>query len=239
MGAMEGAAVIFFAFSGFGRVAMISEEVRDPTRTIPRAIVLSLVVSGVIYLMVAVVAIGMIGTESLGTSGSPLADAATLEGPFMVNLVTIGALAATLSVLLTTLLGLSRITYAMGRNRDLPAFLSKLHPRRQTPYIAILAFGLLMAAFALTLDVLKAVAISNFGSLVYYMISNLAAIRNAKPMRSKALPTIALASCASLLAFLTFEAWVLGVVVLSIGVVYYMVYARRRRSSMENASKHA
>jgi APA family basic amino acid/polyamine antiporter len=238
MGVMEGAAVIFFAFSGFGRVAMISEEVRDPSRTVPRAIILALVVSGVIYLMVAVVAIGMIGSESLGASTSPLADAATLEGPFMVNLVAIGALAATLSVLLTTLLGLSRITYAMGRNKDLPAFLSKLHPTRQTPYIAILAFGLLMATFALTLDVLKAVAISNFGSLVYYMISNLAATRIAKPMRSKVLPLIGLASCAILLIFLTPEAWVLGAVVLTIGVVYYLVYARRRKSSMENTSKH-
>jgi basic amino acid/polyamine antiporter, APA family len=236
MGVMEGAAVIFFAFSGFGRVAMISEEVRDPTRNVPRAIILALIVSGVIYLLVAVVAIGMIGSESLGASNSPLADAATMEGTFMVNLVTIGALAATLSVLLTTLLGLSRITYAMARNKDLPAKLYKLHPKRQTPYIAILAFGLLMTAFALTTDILKAVAISNFGSLIYYMIANLAAVRIAKPRRSKILPVIGLISCASLLIFLTPEAWALGVGALIIGIVYYQVYVRKRKLSKEKTS---
>jgi APA family basic amino acid/polyamine antiporter len=236
MGVMEGAAVIFFAFSGFGRVAMISEEVRDPTRTVPRAIILALAVSGVIYMLVAVVAIGMFGSASLGASNSPLADAAALEGKVMANLVTIGALAATLSVLLTTLLGLSRITFAMSRNHDLPAVLSKLHPKRQTPYIAILVFGLLMTAFALTTDILKAVAISNFGSLVYYLIANLAAMRIAKPRRAKVLPILGLVSCAGLLVFLTTDAWLLGIGALVVGAGYYYLYPRRKHGSSTKAA---
>jgi len=221
MGVMEGAAVIFFAFSGFGRVAMISEEVRDPTRTVPRAIIMALAVSGVIYLLVALVAIGMIGSTSLGVSNSPLSDAAALEGGFMGNLVAIGALAATLSVLLTTLLGLSRITFAMSRNHDLPAILARVHPRRGTPYISILVFGSLMTVFALTTDILAAVAISNFGSLVYYMLANFAAMRMKVSARSKLLAALGLISCAALLVFLTPGAWLLGVGALGLGVIYY------------------
>ena len=231
MGVMEGAAVIFFAFSGFGRVAMISEEVRDPTRTVPRAIILAVFVSGVIYALVAIVAIGMVGPASLGASNSALAEAAILEGKLMSNLVVIGALAATLSVLLTTLLGVSRITFAMGRNHDLPVILSKLHPKRQTPYIAIIFFGLLMTAFALTTDILKAVAISNFGSLVYYLIANLAAVRIAGTKRAKVLPVLGMVSCAGLLVFLTADAWLLGIGALIVCTAYYYLHARLTQSA--------
>jgi len=229
MGVMEGAAVIFFAFSGFGRVAMISEEVRNPTRTVPLAIILALVVSGIIYALVAVVAMGIFGAVSLGASNSPLADAAALEGAYMSNLVAIGALAATLSVLLTTLLGVSRITFAMARNHDIPASLGKLHSTRQTPYIAILFFGLLMTAFALTTDILRAVAISNFGSLVYYIIANLAAVRIASTKRAKILPILGMASCAGLLIFLTADAWLFGICALAICTAYYLFRIRVKR----------
>ncbi len=232
MGVMEGAAVIFFAFSGFGRVAMISEEVRNPTRTVPLAIILALVVSGIIYALVAIVAIGIFGAGSLGTSSSPLAGAAALEGDVMANLVAIGALAATLSVLLTTLLGVSRITFAMARNHDMPSVLSKLHPKRNTPFIAIIFFGLLMTAFALTTDILKAVAISNFGSLVYYLIANLAAAKIASTRRAKVFPILGIVSCAGLLAFLTAEAWIFGIGALAIFTVYYYFHSKMKRDNI-------
>lgn len=237
MGVMEGAAVIFFAFSGFGRVAMISEEVRNPTRNVPLAIILALIVSALIYLAVAFVAIGLVGTGALSLSSSPLTDAAAREGDLMVNFVTIGALAATLSVLLTTLLGMSRVTFAMARNHDLPAWFARLHPQLQTPYIAILVFGLLMAAFALTTDILKAVAISNFGSLTYYAIANLAAIRGAPSDRAKLLPLLAFASCIGLMVFLTADAWALGIIAFLAGALYYY-FGRRRAPAPSSVLGH-
>ncbi len=227
MGVMEGASVIFFAFAGFGRIAMLSEEVKDPTRTVPRAIILALLVSAVIYMLVSGVAIGMVGSPVLAGSGSPLADAAIREGSDMVTLIAFGALAATLSVLLTTLLGMSRISFAMARNGDLPAMMAKLHPKRRTPYIAIIILGGLMVGFALTTDILKAVAISNFGSLTYYMLANLAAMRMNSPLHSKVISGLGLISCAGLLIFLTLEAWLLGIAALIVGGLLFYFLKRR------------
>jgi basic amino acid/polyamine antiporter, APA family len=221
LGIMEGASVIFFAFSGFGRVAMLSEEVKDPTRTVPRAIILALGISVVIYILVSGVALGLVGYPVLASSSSPLASAAEVESTFMANLMAVGAMAATLSVLLTTLLGVSRITFAMSRNHDLPAFLAKVHPKRGTPYISVLILGSLMTVFALTTNILAAVAISNFGSLVYYMLANLAAIKMRVKLTTKMLATLGLISCGALMVFLTSGAWLLGIGALGIGSLYY------------------
>lgn len=127
-------------------------------------------------MLVSFTAIGLVGYEELAISGSPLADAARSESNNAAFLISIGALAATLSVLLTTLLGLSRVSFAMARNRDLPQFFMKLHPKHSTPYNAILVFGLMMTIFAVFTDLTRAVAISNFASLLYYAIANYAAL---------------------------------------------------------------
>jgi APA family basic amino acid/polyamine antiporter len=227
MGVMEGAALIFFAFSGFGRVAMISEEVRDPQRTVPKAIILSLVASTLIYLLVAVTAIGLIGTASLGASDSPLTEAALVEGQWMGRLVTVAALAATLSVLLTTLLGVSRISFAMARNGDLPSRLVAVHPRTRSPYIAVLVFGALMTLLALSSSLLFAAAVSNFASLVYYILVNYSAIKMKAPIYAKALPWLGLASCLVLMVFLDRNAWILGVAALIAITAWYFLRKKR------------
>ena len=176
LGVTEGAALILFAFSGFGRVAMLSEEVKDPQRTVPRPS-FSLIASTVIYLLVAATAIGLIGTDALGASDSPLTEAALVEGQFMGRLVTVAALAATLSVLLTTLLGVSRISFAMARNGDLPSRLVAVHPRTGSPYIAVHDLRRPHDFVSLSSSILFAAAVSNFASLIYYALVNLSAIR--------------------------------------------------------------
>ena len=128
IGVLQGAAFMFFAFAGFARITVIGEEVKDPKKTIPRAILLALGVSTIIYLLVSYTAIGLVGYQGLANSGSPLADAAHLEGSTMVLLISLGALAATFSVLLTTLLGTSRVSFAMARNKDLPRFFKSYTP---------------------------------------------------------------------------------------------------------------
>jgi basic amino acid/polyamine antiporter, APA family len=234
IGVLQGAAFMFFAFAGFARITVIGEEVQDPKKTIPRAIILALVVSTIIYLLVSYTAIGLVGYQGLADSGSPLADAAQQEGNAMMLLITLGALAATFSVLLTTLLGTSRVSFAMARNHDLPQFFAKIHPQRNVPSVAILIFGTVMTLFAAFTDLTSAVAISNFVSLFYYAIANYAALKIQNPSYPRIVPVIGLFSCILLLFFLTPAAWIIGSLSLVIGMVYYVRIAKgRQRSAKE------
>jgi len=214
---------MFFAFAGFVRITIIGEEVKNPKKTIPRAIILALGISVIIYLLVSYTAIGLVGYQSLANSGSPLADAAQAEGSTMVLFISLGALAATFSVLLTTLLGTSRVSFAMARNNDLPRFFKKLHPKRSIPYIAILIFGIIMTLFAAFTDLTNAVAISNFASLFYYAIANYVALKIKKPGYPRFIPIIGLLTCILLLLFLTQAAWIIGSISLIIGIIYYTI----------------
>jgi len=226
VGVMQGAALIFFAYTGFARITIVSEEVKDPEKTIPRAIVLALVLSTVLYLLVCFTAIGLVGYHELATSGAPLADAAMSESKNAATLISIGAIAAILSVLLTTLLGLSRLSFAMARNNDLPKLFANLHPKHATPYNTIVVFGILMAIFAACTDILRAVAISNFASLLYYGIANYAALKLEKPRYPRSIPVLGLLSCSALLLFLARDAWILGSTAILAGVVYYTIRKR-------------
>ncbi len=220
-GVMQGAAIIFFAYSGFARVTLISEEVKNPRKTIPLAIILALGISTVIYMLVSFVAIGLVGYHALATSGSPLAVAAQSESKNAAMLISIGALVATMSVLLTTVLGLSRISFAMARNNDLPAFFTKLHPKRATPYNTILVFGLIMTIFAAFTDILQAASIANFAMLLYYVIANYAALRIEKPVYPRIIPALGLITSILLLFFLTSDAWVIGIIAILAGILFY------------------
>jgi len=232
IGILQGAAFMFFAFAGFARITVIGEEVKDPKKTIPRAILLALGVSTIIYLLVSYTAIGLVGYEALANSGSPLADAAHQEGNIIVLLVSLGALAATFSVLLTTLLGTSRVSFAMARNKDLPRFFNKLHPTRNIPYVAILIFGIIMTLFAAFTDLTSAVAIANFASLFYYAVANYAALKIDKPRYPKIIPIIGLLTCILLLFFLTPAAWIIGSLSIVIGLVYYLAIKKRIKTTV-------
>ncbi|UCD96950.1 MAG: amino acid permease, partial [Candidatus Bathyarchaeota archaeon] len=108
-GVLQGTGFIFFAFLGFGRIAMLGEEVRNPNRTLPLSILLSFVTSAVLYVLTGLTAIGLLDYSLLANSSSPIADAAEVAGaPALVGVVSLGALIATVSVLLMTLLGVSR-----------------------------------------------------------------------------------------------------------------------------------
>ena len=232
IGVLQGAAFMFFAFAGFARITIIAEEVKDPKKTIPRAILLALAVSTIIYLLVSYTAIGLVGYQGLANSGSPLAEAAREEGNTMVLLVSLGALAATFSVLLTTLLGTSRVSYAMARNKDLPRIFNTLHPTRNIPYISILFFGIIMTLFAAFTDLTSAVAITNFASLFYYAIANYAALKIDNPRYPRIIPIIGLLTCMLLLFFLTPTAWIIGCLSLVVGLLYYFGIKKRIKTTV-------
>jgi basic amino acid/polyamine antiporter, APA family len=153
MGIFMGAALIFFAYTGFARVTIMAEEVKDPEHTIPRSIYIALGVSTLLYILVSLTATGLVGTAALSHSMSPLAEAIRSAGnPAATFIVSIGAMIATASVLLTTIMGVSRIVFAMGRSNDLPSFASRLHPRFSTPHYAIWLTGAFMVGAILFAD---------------------------------------------------------------------------------------
>jgi APA family basic amino acid/polyamine antiporter len=230
-GILQGSALIFFAYTGFARITTMAEEVKDPSRTIPRSIILALVTSTVIYLFVSLTAVGLVGYNDLSSTGSPLVEAIKVTGSqAAVSLIAMGAMVATTSVLLTTILGVSRVTFAMARNDDFPKFLSKIHPKYETPYYAIWITGLLMILAIIFADLTRVVTVSTFASLIYYLIANLAALRLREKVRRYSLfvPVISLLSCLGLLMFLTFDSWIIGVIAIGIGIVYYKAYKKFR-----------
>jgi APA family basic amino acid/polyamine antiporter len=148
-GVLAGAATIFFAYSGFARVAVIADEIKDPEKTVPRATILSITISTIIYVLVAAAAVGVAGYEVIGASKSPLASAMESESiSFGSELVAGGALIATGTVLLTGILGVSRLAFTMSSNGELPRFLRDVDPRTGAPRNAIMLSGLSMPTSA-------------------------------------------------------------------------------------------
>jgi APA family basic amino acid/polyamine antiporter len=229
-GVLGGASLIFFAFTGFARITTVSEEVKNPEKTVPRATVLSLVVSAFIYLLVVIVAIGLVGAPPIAGSGSPLADAIAVTGfPVAVFAITIGALIATSGVLLTSVLGVSRVMYAMAKNGDLPSFLGKIHLKRGVPFYAILVSGALMTLLAATNDLALVVNVSNVSSLLYYALSNASAIRLKVNHKMTIISIMGVISCLVLLFFLTLQSLVLTFAIVTLGLGYYLTKRRDRK----------
>lgn len=228
-GVLYGAFYIFFAYGGFARVAVIADEVKDAKHNVPKAILLSLAISTIIYVLVGFVAVGLVGTTELARSSSPLTDAISItNNPFARYFVSAGGLLATASVLLSAILGVSRMAYAMARRRDLPQALSKLHPKFNTPHYSIWIIGLLMVLLVLLVDLGKVVAISTFALLFYYTLANVCAFRIKRQERAypRIIPVLGACTCLALLAFAFFaslHSWITGVICLAIGALYYFV----------------
>jgi APA family basic amino acid/polyamine antiporter len=232
-GVLYGAYFIFFAFSGFARVTLLAEEVQDARKNIPRAIMLSLLISTVIYLAVAFIAIALVGAGSLGSSASPLSDAISAAGSVIASLIiSTGGLIATASVLLTTILGVSRLGFAMAEQRDLPPVLARLHPKFDTPYLAIVASSVLMIILIFVSNLSQIVAVGTLASLTYYGIGNFSALKLKMDDRrySRIIPLLGIISCAAfaiIVVFKTPEAWVIGIAIFIAGTIYYR-YGRRK-----------
>jgi len=239
IGVLEGTALIFFAYGGYARVTTVAEEVKDPSRTIPRAIVNALITTTVLYVFTGVVAVGLVGSQSLATAGSPLADAISIAGNSgAVFLVSLGAMIATASVLLMTILGVSRMTYAMARNGQLPAFLSCLHPRFQTPHYAILLTGLSSSVLVFG-GFSRIVAVGTFSLLFHHALVNLAAIKLRAENRKYPIliSVLGLLLCLALLAFLSSDAWIIGVAGLLAGSFYYGLALKQKTKTLSRRVK--
>ncbi|MEV5736653.1 amino acid permease [Streptomyces sp. NPDC052292] len=233
-GVLQAAGLLFFAFAGYARIATLGEEVRDPARTIPRAVPLALGITLVVYAAVAVAVLGVLGAGRLGQATAPLADAVRAAGvPGLVPVVRVGAAVAALGSLLALVLGVSRTTLAMARDGHLPRVLAAVHPRFQVPHRAELAVGAVVAVLAATVDVRGAIGFSSFGVLAYYAVANASAWTLSPAPRARVVPVIGLAGCAALAFALPPASVATGTGVLAVGVLAYG--ARRWWASRDHA----
>ncbi|MCU1437999.1 MAG: family permease [Naasia sp.] len=232
-GVLQGAALIFFAFAGYARIATLGEEVRDPARTIPRAIGAAFVLAVALYAAVAVVLLGVLG-GNLPASTAPLADAAGAAGAkWALPAVALAAAVASLGSLLTLLAGVGRTALAMARERELPIGLAAVSGRTAAPWAAQLAVAVAAAGLLLAADLRVVIGFSSFGVLLYYAVANLAALRQRSAQRyPRAIPVVGLAGCLALAATVPAPALVAGVAVLLVGALGRLVaLARRGRAS--------
>ncbi|MGW2782953.1 APC family permease [Streptomyces populi] len=224
VGVLQAAGLLFFAFAGYARIATLGEEVRDPARTIPRAIPLALGIALTVYAAVAVAVLSVLGSEGLGLAPAPLADAVRAAGlPGLVPVVRVGAAVASLGSLLALILGVSRTTLAMARDRHLPDALAAVHPRFQVPHRAELAVGVVVAALAATVDVRGAIGFSSFGVLAYYAIANASAWTLSPAPASRVVPVLGLIGCVTLACALPGVSVAVGAAVLAVGAAAYGV----------------
>jgi APA family basic amino acid/polyamine antiporter len=175
-GVLPAAGLMFFAFAGYARIATLGEEVKDPAKTIPRAILAALAAAFVIYLGLALLLQSHLPDGRLAATDVPLLDA-VLQSQLAAGapLVQAGAAAASLGALLALITGVSRTALAMARERDLPAALAKVGGRHTVPFVAELAVAAVVILLLLTTDVMTVVGFSSFGVLIYYAVTNAAA----------------------------------------------------------------
>jgi basic amino acid/polyamine antiporter, APA family len=219
-GILQAAGLLFFAFAGYARIATLAEEVRDPARTIPRAIVTALAAVLLLYLAVAVSALVVAGPDALAVSSAPLRTAVELAGADWAKpLVTAGAVVASLGALLALLAGVARTALAMGRNRDLPSRLAAVDPGRSVPVVAQIAVAAVVMLLVATIDLRGMIGFSSFGVLLYYAVANASAWTQEDRARRwpRALQAAGLAGCLTLVVTLPPVSVVVGVAVLAVG----------------------
>ena len=219
-GVLQAAGLLFFAFAGYARIATLAEEVRDPGRTIPRAILAALAVVLCLYLAVAVTALLVAGPDALAASSAPLRTAVELAGAAWAKpVVTVGAAVASLGALLALLAGVSRTSLAMARNRDLPRRLATVDPSHAVPRAAQLALAGVVALLVATVDLRGMIGFSSFGVLLYYAVANAAAWTQSPARRRspRALQALGLTGCLVLVVTLPYVAVLTGIGVLAGG----------------------
>jgi basic amino acid/polyamine antiporter, APA family len=219
---LQGAGLLFFAFAGYARIATLGEEVRDPARTIPRAIGIALGLTVVLYAAVAVALLHALGPARLAAAMAPLADAVSAAGAGrLAPVVRAGAALAALGSLLALLLGVSRTVFAMARDRHLPGPLDAVAARSGAPYRAEAVVGVGVAVVVLTVDLRGAIGFSSFGVLVYYAIANASALtlRPDEGAPWRPVPVVGLAGCLLLAATLPVRSVLAGLAVFAVGLV--------------------
>ncbi|MBH0128968.1 APC family permease [Salinibacterium sp. NK8237] len=231
-GILQSAGILFFAFAGYARIATLGEEVTNPSRAIPQAIMIALAVTAGLYLVVAITMLSVLGPESLAASQAPIADLLVASGwGWATGLISLTAGVAALGALLALMAGIGRTTLAMARNSDLPQWLDAVHPRFRVPHRAELVLSGVVIVVVLIADLRGAIAFSSFGVLLYYSVANVAAFT--QPAKQRRIPrafnVIGALACLALVVTVPVAGLVVGVVVLIIGIPVRLLSNRQSR----------
>lgn len=226
-------ALMFVAYTGYGRIATLGEEVKAPRTTIPRAIITTLVFTMILYGLVGFVAVSSVGVDVLSAAvqgqAAPLEIAAQrFEVPVLPQIIAIGAVTAMLGVLLNLILGLSRVLLAMGRRQDMPKATARLNEAGTTPTVAVIVMGLVIAGLVLLGDVRTTWSFSAFNVLIYYSLTNLSALQLTAEERlfPRWVSVAGLVACAFLAFWVQIEIWLFGLGLLALGLLWHAI-ARR------------
>ena len=223
---LQATALMFVAFTGYGRIATLGEEVAEPQRTIPRAVIVTLLISMALYLLVAFVGIGVNGFENL--DGSLALASKSVSNAALPTVMLVGATVAMVSVLLNLVLGLSRVVLAMGRRGDLPKATARISESTSVPAVATVGVAVLIAGLVCVGDVKLTWSFSAFTVLVYYAITNLCAIRMKPGERLYPIwpAYLGLAACLTLAFFVDWEIWLTGLGLIIFGLAWRACFNR-------------
>ncbi|MCB9756717.1 MAG: APC family permease [Myxococcales bacterium] len=221
---LHATALMFVAYTGYGRVATLGEEVREPATTIPRAIIATLVLAMLLYVAVSATAVAVVGADRFSAVtrdvAAPLETVArSFRQPWVARVVAVGAITAMAGVLLNLLLGLSRVLLAMARRREMPAALDRVDAATSSPTRAVWAIGVLIASLVLLGDIKSTWSLSAFTVLVYYGITNLAALRLPPELRRypRWVAVLGLVCCFGLACFVERAFWISGLALVVLG----------------------
>ncbi|MDO5672078.1 MAG: APC family permease [Actinomycetaceae bacterium] len=222
-GVLQSAGLLFFAFAGYARISTMGEEVRNPKRTIPRAIQIALALVVTLYAIIALTLLSVLGPDVIAQTPAPLAALAQASAWGWVKpVVQIGGAAAALGALLALIAGVGRTSLAMARTDDLPRFLAAVHPRYQVPHHAEIALATIICALILVVDLRGAIGFSSFGVLLYYLVTNIAAFTQDQKHRRfpRAFQVLGALTCAALVVTLPWQSVLTGTVIFAIGIAY-------------------
>ncbi|HET9648195.1 MAG TPA: amino acid permease [Microlunatus sp.] len=237
-GIFAGAALVFFAYIGFDVVATTAEEARNPQRDLPIGIIASLVICTILYCAVALVITGMVKYDQIDPKAALATAFQSVGKPGFATLIAAGAVAGLTTVVLTLLIGASRVLFAMSRDHLMPPMLSKVHPKFQTPWVITLAIGVLAALIAGFTPIGKLEEMVNIGTLTAFILVSIGVIvlRRTRPDLPRsfkvpwvpALPIISAVICFYLTINLSVETWLRFVIWMALGFILYFSYGHRK-----------
>ena len=238
--------LIFFAFIGFEDMANVAEEVKRPKKTIPRAIILSVIITGILYILVSLSVVRVINWEELGQSAAPLAAIAErslgIQGSIALSAI---ALFATASTVLITLVAGSRILYGMAHNKSLPLSLGKIHSKTKTPWIAVIGILITSIAFTLIGDIVIVANITVFAVVITFAMINLSVIvlRYTEPNLERSfrvpvnigrfplLPLFGFGVTIYMAIQFEMEVMLVGFAIMAAGALFYVIFNRKQNDA--------
>ena len=250
-GVMIAFVLIFFAFIGFEDMANVAEEVKKPKKTLPRAIILSIIITAIIYILVSLSSVRVLPWDELGQSSAPLADVATkglgLQGGIILSVI---ALFATASTVLITLVAGARILYGMAKDGSLPMFFGRIHSKTGTPWLAVIGIFATSAGFAFVGDIVIVANIVVFAIIITFAMVNLSVIllRYVKPETERPfrvpinigkfplLPLFGFTVTVYMATQFELEIIFSGFAIVGIGCIFYLLYNKRKSGKINSST---